>query len=190
MPICGFQICVTAVRAGNHIGILLILCRLFILHSNCKMTTSDTRILALHIFFFTFSYSAYFYKYIHTNKSKNAIPHTNTLLCFDDLILWTDYLQPIFAILILKKTVRECSFPTYSVFSFYILILFYFIYTFHPYYYYETHSHNINHFIQLHLLITNTLFLFKTYSFFDSTSHKHTFYAYGRLLFFVYIPNI
>ena len=52
MPICGFQICVTAVRARNHIGILLILCWLSILHSNCKITTSYTPILALHIFLY------------------------------------------------------------------------------------------------------------------------------------------
>ena len=28
---------------------------------------------------FTFSYSPHFYKYIHTNNSNKAIPHTNTL---------------------------------------------------------------------------------------------------------------
>ena len=50
MPNCGFQICVTAGRARNHFGILLILCWLSILHSNCKITTSYTRILALHLF--------------------------------------------------------------------------------------------------------------------------------------------
>ena len=97
--------------------------------------------------FFTFSYSPHFYKYIHTNNSNKGIPLHKHTPHFDYLILWEDYLQYKFATLIFKKTVRECSFPTYSVFSFYILILFYIIYTFYPYYYYEIHSHNTHFYI-------------------------------------------
>ena len=46
----GFQNCVTAGRVKNHFGILLILRRLPILHSICKITTSNTTIQAFHIF--------------------------------------------------------------------------------------------------------------------------------------------
>ena len=124
---------------------------------------------------------------IHTNKFNNTIPHKNTLPFINYPILWIDYLQPILATLIFLKTVRQCSFPTYSVFSFYIHNRFYIIYTFYPYYYHQTHSHNthlyIPYSIQFHLLITNTLLLFKTNTFFDSTStnthsmHMTVFYS-------------
>ena len=136
---------------------------------------------------FTFSYSTHFYKYIHTNKFNNTIPHKYSLPFINYPILWIDCLQPILAILIFLKTVRQCSFQTYSVFSFYIHNRFYIIYTFYPYYYYEAHSHNthlyIPYSIHFHLLITNTLLLFKTNYFSESTStnthsmHMTVFYS-------------
>ena len=78
MPICGFQNCVTAVRAGNHFGILLILCRLPIQHSNCKMTTSNTRILALHIFLHFHTHLTFTNTYILIILTKQYLTQTHS----------------------------------------------------------------------------------------------------------------
>ena len=137
---------------------------------------------------FTFSYSPHFHKYIHTNKFNNTMPYTNTL-----------HISTIWYY-------RQITYIPYSLYWFFKrqygsvqfqpTPFFHFIFTI-----YSTSSrHSIhtiitkhtlttltslfpNHFIQLRLLITNTLLLFKTYSFSDSTStnthsmHMAVFYS-------------
>ena len=78
MPICGFQNCVTAVRARNHFGILLVLRRLPILHSNCKITTSNTRILALHIFLHFHTHLTFTNTYILIILTKQYLTQTHS----------------------------------------------------------------------------------------------------------------
>ena len=78
MPNCGFQNCITAGRVKNHFGILLILCRLPILHSNCKITTSNTPSLALHIFLHFHTHLILTNTYILINLTKQYFTLTHS----------------------------------------------------------------------------------------------------------------
>ena len=187
MPICGFQYCVTAGRVKNHIGILLILRRLPILHSNCKITTSNTPSLVLHIFLHFHTHLTFTNTYILIIPTKE-FHYTNTLHIST---IWY-YRQVTYS----PNSLHWFFKRQYGSDQFQPTPFFHFIFTI-----YSTSSrHSIhtiitkltlttltsifpNHFVQLHLLITNTLLLFKTYSFSDSTStdthsmHMAVFYS-------------
>ena len=74
----GFQNCVTAVRARNHFSILLVLCRLPIWHSNCKITTSNTPSLALHIFLHFHTHLTFTNTYILIILTKQYLAQTHS----------------------------------------------------------------------------------------------------------------
>ena len=138
--------------------------------------------------FFTFSYSPHFYKYIHTNKSNKAIPRTNTFhistIRYYRQITYNPYSLHWF----LKRQYGSVHFqPTpffHFIFTVYSTSAIHSIHTIITKHTLTTLTSIFpNHFIQLHLLITNTLLLFKTYSFSDSTSsnthsmHLAVFYS-------------
>ena len=159
-----------------------------ILHSNCKITTSNTPSLALHIYLHFHS------QHILRNTYILIIPTIQYLTQTHSLFQLSNIMGRLFTTYISYTDVLKDSM---GVSNSNLLRFFHFIFQF-----YSTSSiHSIhtiitkhtlttltsiypNHFIQLHLLITNTLLLlFKTYSFSDSTStdthsmHMTVFYS-------------
>ena len=82
----GFQNCVTAVRVKNHIRVLLILCRLPILHSNCKISTSNTPSLALHIYLHFHTHLTFTNTYILINSTIQCLTQTHSTFRRSDII--------------------------------------------------------------------------------------------------------
>ena len=119
MLFCGFQNCVTAIRVKNHFGILLILRRLPIQHSNCKITTSNTPSLALHIYLHFHTHLTFTNTYILIILTKQYLTQTHSTFRLSNImgrllttyIRYTDFLKDSTGVFIFNLL---CFFILYS----------------------------------------------------------------------------
>ena len=193
MPNCGFQNCITAGRVKNHFGILLILCRLPILHSNCKITTSNTPSLALHIFLHFHTHLTFTNTYILINPTKQYLTQTHSLFRRSDIMgsLLTTYIRYTD---VLKDSTGVFSSNPLRFFILYSNSILYHLdipsillsrntLSQHSTLCILTHSTPFANYKYIIIIIQNLLLLLLNLN-------KHTFYTYGHILFIVYIPNI